>query len=79
MAWIGCKKGDEMVPHSWISESLEMFVIANNLQDLSNNSVKSWELKLNASGEKLEEVDIRKGNFYGDSVYPLLLACVWFH
>ena len=43
-----------MVPHNWIRECLEMFGIANNVQDFLNNSMKSWKLKLNASGEKLE-------------------------
>ena len=59
MAWIDYKKAYDMVPHSWISECLEMFGIANNVQDFLNKSMKSWKLVLNASGKTLE-VDIRK-------------------
>ena len=72
MAWIDYKKAYDMVPHSWISECLEMFGIANNVQDFLNNSMKSWKLELNASGKTLGEVDIRSGIFQGDSLSPLL-------
>ena len=41
MAQIDYKKAYDMVPHSWISECLEMFGIANNVQDFLNNSMKS--------------------------------------
>ena len=67
MAWIDYKKAYDMVPHSQISECLEMFDIANNVQDFLNNSMKSRKLELNASGEKLGEVDIRRWIFQGDS------------
>ena len=61
-----------MVPHSWISECLEMIGVANNVQDFLHNSMESWKLELNASGEKLGEADIRRGIFQGDSLSPLL-------
>ena len=67
MAWIDYKKAYEMVPHRWISEWLEMFSIVNHVQNFLNNSMKSWKLELNATGKKLEEVDIRKGIFQGHS------------
>ena len=51
MAWIGYKKAYDMVAHSWISECLKMFGIANNVQDFLNNSMKSWKVELNASGK----------------------------
>ena len=35
-----------------------MFGIANNVQDFLNNSMKSWKLELNASGETLKEVSL---------------------
>ena len=50
-----------------------MFVIANNVQDFLNNSMKPWELELNSSGKTLE-VDTRKGTFQGDSLSPLLFV-----
>ena len=74
MAWIDYKKVYDMVSHSWISECLEMFGIANNAQDFLNNSMKSWKLELNTSGKTLGEVDIRRGICQGDSLSPLLLV-----
>ena len=41
MAWIEYKKAYDMVPHSWISESLEMLGISNNVSDFLNNNIKS--------------------------------------
>ena len=41
MACIDYKKAYNTVPHSWISECLDMFGIANNVQDFLNNSKKS--------------------------------------
>ena len=76
MAWIEYNKAYDMVPHSWFSECLEMFGIANNVQDFLNNSMKSWKLELNASGEKLGQVDIRRGIFQGDSLSPLFVLCM---
>ena len=41
MAWMDYKKAYEMASHSWVSECLEIFGIANNVQDFLNNSMKS--------------------------------------
>ena len=51
MTWIDFKKASDIVPHSCISECLEMIGIANNVPDFLNNSMKSWKLELNASGK----------------------------
>ena len=63
-----------MVPHTWISEYLEVFGIANKVQDFLNNSMKSWKLELNVSGEKLREVNIRRVIFQGDNLSLLLFV-----
>ena len=57
-----------------IVECLEMFSIANNVQDFLNNGMKPWKLELNASGETLKEVDVRRGIFQGNSLCPFLFA-----
>ena len=44
MVQIDYKKTYDIVSYSWISECLEMFAIANNVQDFLNNSMKSWKL-----------------------------------
>ena len=41
MARIDHKKAYDMVPQSWIGECLEMFNIANNIQDFLNNSMNN--------------------------------------
>ena len=74
ITWIDYKKTYNVVPPIWISECLEMFGIASNVQDFLNNSMKSWNLELNASGEKIVEVDIRSGIFQGNSLSPLLFV-----
>ena len=48
IAWADYKKSYGMVPHSLISECLEMFSIVNNVQDFLNKSIKSWQLELDA-------------------------------
>ena len=66
-----------MISHSWISECLEMFCIAKNIQDILNNSMKSWKVEINASGGELGEVDIWRAFFQSDSLFPLLfLLCI---
>ena len=65
-----------MVPHSWISECLEMFCIPKNVQDFLDNSMESWKIELNASGKTLGEVDIRRGIFQGNSLPPLFVTCM---
>ena len=64
MAWIDYKKAYNMVPHSWIIECLEMFGIANIVQDFLNHSMKSWKL------------DIKRGIFQGNRFSPLFVLCI---
>ena len=40
MACIDYKKAYDMVPHSWISECLEMCGIANKVQDFLNEDME---------------------------------------
>ena len=74
MAWIDYKKAYDIITHSWISECLEMFDIAKNVQDYLNKSMQSWKLELNAPAKTLRKVDIRRGIFQGDSLSPLLFV-----
>ena len=74
IAWIDYKKTYDMVSHSCISESLEIFGIANKVQDFLNKSVKSWKLELNISGEKSGKGDIRRRVFNCNSLSSLLFV-----
>ena len=73
MVWVDYKNVFDLVPHSWISECLEVIGIANNVWDFFKNSMKSWKLWLNASNKKLEEFDIRRGIFQGRSLSMLFV------
>ena len=42
MAWIDYKKAFDMVPHSWIIESLKLAQLAPNVVDFVGRSMKSW-------------------------------------
>ena len=74
MAWIDYRKAFDFVPHSWISECLEMFGIAENVRQFLANSMKNWKLKLTANGTNLGEVKVTRGIFQGDSLSPLLFV-----
>ena len=72
MAWIDYRKAYDMLPHSWILESLGLIKVAKNIDDLLRGSMKDWRTELTANGETLGEVQIRRGIFQGDSLSPLL-------
>ena len=76
MAWIDYKKAYDMVPHSWLIESLDIFGVAGNLAGLLQNSMTNWKTQLMGNGEVLETVDIKRGIFQGDSLSPLLFVMI---
>ena len=74
MAWIDYKKAYDFVPHSWISECMEMFGIAENVRNFLQRSMGQWKLSLTSNGEDLGTVDVKRGIFQGDSLSPLLFV-----
>ncbi len=74
MAWIDYRKAYDMLPHSWILETLGLIKVAKNIEGLLRGSMKSWKTVLTANGEELGEVSIRRGIFQGDSLSPLLFV-----
>ena len=72
MAWIDYKKAYDMLPHSWILETLRTTKVAENVNRLLKGSMQNWKTVLTANGETLGEVDIKRGIFQGDSLSPLL-------
>ena len=71
-AWIDYRKAYDMVPHSWILETLGMIKIAGNVERLLTRSMDNWKTILTNNGETLGEVCIKRGIFQGDSLSPLL-------
>ena len=74
MAWIDYKKAYDMVPHSWILESLELANMADDVINFITRSMRNWNVDLTSCGEFLGKVNIRRGIFQGDSLSPLLFV-----
>ena len=74
MAWVDYRKAYDMVPHSWIQQTLEMMKVATNIRTLIANSMQNWKVELENNGQKLGQVKIRRGIFQGDSLSPLLFV-----
>ena len=72
MAWIDYKKAHDFVPHSWISECMELFEIANNMRNFLKKSMKQRKLSIMSNGKDLGEVDVNKGMFSETVFSPLL-------
>ena len=72
MAWVDCLKAYDMVPHSWILESLTLVEAADNVVGFITRSTRSRQTELTAGGEILGSVNIVRGIFRGDFVSPLL-------
>ena len=69
LAWIDYRKAYDLVPHSWISECLEMVGIATNIREFLSDSMQSWKLELTSSGERLGMCILRE-EFSRETVYP---------
>ena len=59
MSWIDYKKAYDMVPHSWIKETLNITGVANNIKHLVTNSMGKWGTLLTCNGEELGKVEIK--------------------
>ena len=66
-----------MIPHSWISESFEVFGVAENTKNVLLKSMNKWKLELTSNRVSLDNVAIRGGVFHGDSLSPpLFVLCM---
>jgi len=66
MGWI------DLVPHSWILETLRMVGVAEGIRTLLWRSMTKWTTNLECGGQYLASVNIQRGIFQGDSLSPLL-------
>ena len=74
MAWVAFKKAYDMVPHSWIVETLRMFGVAENLIHVLSISMSKWKTNLIANRKPLGSVVEKRGIFQGDPFSPLLFV-----
>ena len=61
-----------MVPYSWIIECLDLFGVAENIKSLLVNSMEKCKVMLYSGNSELDEVEIKRGIFQGDSLSPLV-------
>ena len=66
------------VPHSWITEVLSMYKVANNIQQFLKKSMLSWRTTLTLCGSALGDVAIRRGIFQSDTLSPLIFVMCLF-
>ena len=71
MAWIDYKKAYDMVPQSWIINSLRMYKISHKTINFLEKTMKNWRVELTAGGKSLAETKIQRGIFQGDALSPL--------
>ena len=74
MAWIDYKKAYDMVPHSWIMECLDLFGVAENIKSFLVNSMEKWKVILCSGNSELDEIEIKRVIFQGDSLSPLVFV-----
>ena len=53
MAWIDYKKAYDIVPHSWIINSLKMYKISDEVINFIDKTMKTWRVELTAGGRRL--------------------------
>ena len=74
MAWIDYRTAYDLVPHSWVSEWMEMVEITENLRTFLQKSMQQWRLSLTTNGEDLGDVNVKRRIFQGDCLSPLLFV-----
>ena len=68
MAWIDYKKAFDMVPHSWIIESWDLFGVTENIKSLLVKRMEKWKVILCSGNSDLGEVEIKQDIFIPFSV-----------
>eukprot|EP00106_Octopus_bimaculoides_P012799 XP_014780241.1 PREDICTED: uncharacterized protein LOC106876265 [Octopus bimaculoides] len=67
MVWIDYHKAFDMIPHSSIIESLDMFRIAGNVIYFQR-SMESWKTELTSCGQSLGTLRLKRGVFQEDTL-----------
>jgi len=78
MAWIDYQKAFDRVPHSWITEFLEITGINSKVIAFTKKAMTYWMARMHLHAEhelrKTEDIKIQCGVFQGDSLSPLLFC-----
>ncbi|XP_051918902.1 uncharacterized protein LOC127599192 [Hippocampus zosterae] len=74
-AWIDYKKAYDSMPHTRITECLELYKVNRTLRAFVANLMRMWKTTLEANGKALTQVSIKCGIDQGDAL-SLLLFCI---
>ena len=74
MGCIDYWKAYDMVPNSWVIESLNMMGIAKSVVNFLGKIDKVLRVELTCGSETLAEAPIKRGIFQGDAQSPLLFV-----
>lgn len=74
VACLDYRKPYDLVPHSWLLDCIDMFVVAEEINRFLRNSMKTWNVELTSNVSILGNVPIRRGILQGDTLSPLLFV-----
>jgi len=77
VAWINYKEAYDMVPHSWILDSIELARMADNGVESMSSSMKGWNVELMSCGGFLGKVYIRSREFQRG--HPFSIVTCYFY
>ena len=66
------QKAYDVLPHSWIINSLKMYKISHEVINFINKTMKTLRVELTAGERSFAEKKIQRGIFQGDALSPLL-------
>ena len=61
--FIDYRKAYDMMPHSWLKETLKMVAVADNICRLLSHSTRNWKAVLTSNRDTSGEVSIQRGIF----------------
>ncbi|XP_051919952.1 uncharacterized protein LOC127599769 [Hippocampus zosterae] len=67
-AWIDYQKAYDSMPHTWITECLELYKVNRILRAFVANSMRMWKTTLEPNGKPLTQVSIKCGIYQGDAL-----------
>ena len=77
--WIDYKKAYDLVPQSWIKRCLKFCKMSGKVRYLLEYAMPQWRVELTSGGERLADVQIKRGIFQGDSLSPILFLLALIH
>ena len=74
MVWIYYQKAYDMIPHSWILQSLGLVQVSENVVKFIRKSMRNWNTNLTSCGEYLANVAIKKRHLSGKQFVTIAIC-----